>query len=337
MKRTTMRLGTTDLEITRVGLGTWAMSGSATNEWGTQDDDLSIATIHRAVELGVNWIDTAPVYGFGHSEGVVGRALAALPETDRPLVFTKVALEKLDHTTRQPIPTTEAIDVRAELETSLRHLGMDHVDLYQVHWPPAVPPTPLEEYWQTMVDLRTEGKVRAIGLSNHDVAQLERAEAIGHVDSLQPHFSLVHRSAAAEIAWCAEHGTGVIGYSPQHHGLLTGAFSLERAAALPEGDWRRTDPDFTDKLAEKLELADALIPIAERHGVTQSAVAIAWTLAWPGFTGAIVGARNPEQVADWIDACDLQLTDTDLDELEAELARTDVGNGPQRPPQHRPA
>ncbi len=332
MSHPTQRLGTSDLELTRTGLGAWALSGSATNEWGTQDDELSIATIHRAVELGIGWVDTAPVYGFGHSEAIVGRALAALPEADRPLVFTKVALERLDHTTREPIPSTEPVDIRAELETSLRHLGMDHVDLYQVHWPPNVPPTPLEEYWRTMVELRAAGKVRAIGLSNHDVGQLERAEAIGHVDSLQQHFSMVHRAAATEIAWCEAHGAGVLGYSPQHHGLLTGAFSLERVRSLPEGDWRRSDPDFTDGLPEKLALADALKPIAERHGVSRAAVAIAWTHAWPGFTAAIAGARRPDQIDDWVASCELQLTEDDLDEIAAEIERSGVGDGPPRPP-----
>jgi aryl-alcohol dehydrogenase-like predicted oxidoreductase len=328
----TRTLGTTGMEITCTGLGAWAMSGTSDNEWGSQDDRDSIATIHRAIEEGINWIDTAPVYGWGHSEQVVGRAIAALPESDRPLIFTKVALERLDHTTRLALPTSEPVDVRDELERSLRHLGLDHVDLYQVHWPPKQPPTPLEEYWQTMVDLRSEGKVRAVGLSNHDVDQLEAAEAIGHVDSLQPYFSAIHRTTVPQIAWCAEHGTGVINFSPQHHGLLSGAFSRERFAALPEGDWRRTDPDFEAGLAAGLALADALLPIAQRHGVSQSAVAIAWTLAWPGITGAIVGARRPEQVDGWIAARDLRLTDEDLDEIADAIARTGAGEGPARPP-----
>lgn len=332
MSHPTIPLGTTGIEITRAGLGAWALSGaSARNQWGTQEDGDSIATIHRAVELGINWVDTAPVYGMGHSEEVLGRALAALPQADRPLVFTKVALDRVDPVTHERLPSTEPVDIRASLEGSLRRLGMDTVDLLQVHWPPETTPGPLEDYWQTMVDLRAEGKVRAVGLSNHDVALLERAEAIGHVDSLQPYFSAVVREAATELAWCAEHATGAIVYSPQYHGVLTGAFSLERVAALPEGDWRRTDPDFNDRLPAKLALADALAPIADRHGVSRGAVAIAWTLAWPGVTGAIVGARRPEQVDGWVASCDLVLTDEDLDEIAAAIERTGAGSGPARP------
>jgi len=332
MSRATRPLGGTGMEITCTGLGGWAMgSDSGGGQWGPQADEDSIATIHRAIELGVNWIDTASVYGLGHGERIVGRALAALPEADRPYVFTKVALDRLDEH-HDYIPSDEPVDVRAELEQSLRYLGLDSVDLYQVHWPPQVTPGRLEDYWQTMVDLRSEGKVRAIGLSSHDVAQLDAAEEIGHVDSLQPHFSMVVRERAPEIAWCHEHGTGAIVFSPMHHGVLTGAFSHERLASLPEDDWRRTTPDFLDGIDAKLALADALLPIAERHGVTQGAVAIAWTLAWNGVTGAIAGARRPEQIDGWIDGCDLRLSAEELDEIATAIERTGAGEGPARPP-----
>jgi aryl-alcohol dehydrogenase-like predicted oxidoreductase len=322
-------LGTSGLEISPLGLGAWAMGGSpAGGPWGPQDDTDSIATIHRAVELGVNWIDTASVYGLGHSEDVVGRALRELPEAERPLVFTKCRPELVDDESA----AAEPADIRAELEQSLRRLHMDCVDLYQVHWPPRQAPTPLEEYWATMVELRREGKARAIGLSNHDVAQLEAAEVIGHVDSLQPHFSAVVRTSAEEITWCRANGTGVIVYSPMHHGVLTGAFTAERLGVLAADDWRRTEPKFVEGLPAKLELAEALAPIADRHGVSRAAVAVAWTLAWPGVTGAIVGARRPEQVDGWIEGADLALAPEDLDEIAAAIDRTGAGEGPARPP-----
>ena len=327
--RSTRPLGSSGLEITCTGLGAWAIGGG---EWGGQDDDASVAALRRALELGLNWIDTAAIYGPGRSEQVIARALRGMPQDERPLIFTKCALELMDPVTWQTIPSQEPVDIRAELEGSLRRLEMDHVDLYQVHWPPREPPTPLEEYWQTMVDLRREGKVRAIGLSNHDVAQLEAAEAIGHVDSLQPPFSAIRRGAADELAWCAANGTGTILYSPMQGGLLTGAFSAERVAALPDDDWRREDANYTSRLAANLALADALAPIADRHGVSRPAVSIAWTLGWPGVTGAIVGARAPEQIDGWIDGCDLRLTDADYDEIAAAIERTGAGDGPLRPP-----
>jgi aryl-alcohol dehydrogenase-like predicted oxidoreductase len=332
MTLSTNTLGTSGIEITRVGLGAWALSGTDHNQWGPQDDSDSIATIHRAIELGVNWIDTAEAYGFGHSEDVIGRALASLPEADRPLLFTKVAMDRRDPATGDVIPSDEPIDIRAALERSLRHLRVDSVDLYQIHWQPSEPPTPLEEYWQTMVDLRDEGKVRAIGLSNHDVALLERAEAIGHVDSLQPHFSAIVRTNAPEIAWCAANGTGVIVYSPMHHGVLTGAFTRERVAQLPETDWRRKDPDFANGLEAKLEFVDLIAPIAERHGVTLGALAIGWVNAWHGVTAAIAGGRRPEQVEGWIDGANVRLSTEDLDEIAGALERTGAGEGPLRPP-----
>jgi aryl-alcohol dehydrogenase-like predicted oxidoreductase len=323
----TARLGITDMEITRVGLGAWALGGGSwLYGWGSQDDKDSIATIRYALDQGVNWIDTAAVYGLGHSEQVVAQALKGVG--DRPYVFTKCGMIWDDawHVSRVARPDT----IRREFEASLRRLEVERIDLYQVHWPPE-DGTPIEEYWPTMVELKNEGKVRAVGLSNHNVAQLERAEKIGHVDSLQPPLSMINRTQAEEIAWCARNGTGVIVYSPMHSGLLTGKFSRERVESLPEDDWRRRSPDFTTDLDRNLALADALRPIADRHGVTQAAVAVAWTLAWPGVTGAIVGARNPQQVDDWLPAASLQLTQDDLEELAAAIERTGAGQGPVRP------
>jgi aryl-alcohol dehydrogenase-like predicted oxidoreductase len=329
----TAPLGTTGMDLTRAGFGAWAIGGGDwAFAWGAQDDDESVAAIRHAVASGVNWIDTAAVYGLGHSEEVVGRALREIPEAERPYVFTKCGLvwdpdNRKERARRVGAPAS----IRAGAEDSLRRLGVERIDLLQVHWP-AEDGTPLEEYWQVMVDLRTEGKVRAVGLSNHDVDQLQAAEKIGHVDSLQPPFSAINRSAAAELAWCAEHGTGAIVYSPMQSGLLTGAFSAARVAALPADDWRRSAPEFTTNLERNLALADALAPIAERHGVTRAAVAVAWTLAWPGVTGAIVGARRPDQVDGWVAAADLTLTDADLDEIAAAIERTGAGQGLARPP-----
>ncbi|RAY12580.1 aldo/keto reductase [Actinomadura craniellae] len=328
----TQPLGTTKMDITRVGFGAWAIGGAGwTFGWGTQDDTESIAAIRYALEHGVNWIDTAAVYGLGHSEEVVARALQGVPEADRPYVFTKCGMvwDPADRSA-EPRRIGAPESIRREVEDSLRRLGVERIDLYQMHWPPD-DGTPLEDYWGTMLGLKTEGKIRAAGLSNHDVSRLETAEKIGHVDSLQPPFSAIHRSAAAEIEWCAAHGTGVIVYSPMQSGLLTGAFSRERAAALPPDDWRSGHPDFTTGLDANLALAAALPPVAERHGVPVSAVAVAWTLAWTGVTGAIVGARRPDQIDGWLPAAALRLTRADLDEIAAAIERTGAGEGPALP------
>jgi aryl-alcohol dehydrogenase-like predicted oxidoreductase len=330
----TVPLGRSGMDITRVGFGAWAVGGGGwAFGWGAQDDDASVAAIRHAVEVGINWIDTAAVYGLGHSEEVVARALADLVPADRPLVFTKGGLvwDQRDRR-RQPARIAAPASLRRELEDSLRRLRVERIDLYQLHWPPD-DETPLEEYWQALVDLRAEGKVRAVGLSNHDVGQLERAEAIGHVDSLQPPFSAIHRGAGgAELPWCAAHGTGVIVYSPMQSGLLTGTFSVARARALDPDDWRSRDADFEGAALERnLALADALGPVAARHGVSVGAVAVAWTLAWPGASGAIVGARRPEQIEGWLAAASLTLTDADLDEIASAITRTGAGSGPARP------
>jgi len=330
----TAPLGTTGLDITRVGLGTWAIGGGTwAFGWGTQDDDDSVRAICEAVESGINWVDTAPVYGLGHSEEVVGRALAAFPAHDRPYVFTKAGLlwDPLDRK-KPPRREVNPRSLRIEVEESLRRLDVDQLDLYQVHWP-TDDGTPVEEYWAEMVALRESGKVAAVGLSNHDVPALEFAEAVGHVDTLQPAFSPVRREAApALLAWCQEHDTGVIAYSPMQAGLLTGGFTSDRARGLPADDWRSADPEFNgSRLVANLEVADALAAVAARHDVTPAAVSVAWVLAFPGITGAIVGARRVGQVAGWVEAGSLVLTAEDFDDIAATLQRTGAGGGPVRP------
>jgi aryl-alcohol dehydrogenase-like predicted oxidoreductase len=331
----TRPLGTTGMDITRVGFGAWAIGGAGwAFSWGSQDDEESIAAIRHAVDRGLNWIDTAAVYGNGHSEEVVGRALREIPARDRPYVFTKCGLvwdEK--NPMLQAKRVGEAGSLRREVEASLRRLAVERIDLYQMHWP-AEDGTPLEQYWRALLDLKAEGKLRAVGLSNHNAAQLEAAEKVGHVETLQPPFSLIRRqAAAAELPWCAAHRTGVIVYSPMQAGLLSGTFTRERAASLPADDWRSRAPWFQGQALEKnLALADALRPIADRHRTTVGAVAIAWTLAWPGVTGAIVGARRPAQIDGWLASGTLDLAAADVDEIAAALARTGAGDGPTRPP-----
>ncbi len=334
---TKVPFGQTDMTITRVGFGAWAIGGGGwTFAWGDQDDAHSVAAIRHAVESGINWVDTAAVYGLGHSEEVVAQALRDLPEADRPYVFTKGGLV-WDASDRSKAPRRVAspASLRRDVEASLRRLQVERIDLFQLHWP-AEDGTPLEEYWQAFLDLRAEGKIRAAGLSNHNAAQLAAAERLGHVDSLQPPFSLINRDAAVDsLPWCAAHGTGVIVYSPMASGLLTGSFTAERAAGLGEGDWRSRSPNFTgDGLRRNLALADALRPVAERLGVSTGAVAVAWTLAFPGVSGAIVGARSPEQVDGWIAAGSLVLDDKDVTEIAAavELTGAGAGTGPARPP-----
>jgi len=330
----TTRLGRTGMCLTRVGFGAWAIGGGDwAFAWGNQDDDASIAAIRHAVESGINWIDTAAVYGLGHSEEVVAAALAQLPEADRPYVFTKGGLV-WDPVNRSAAPRRVGApaSLRAEVEASLRRLRVDRIDLYQMHWP-AEDGTPVEEYWQVFTDLKREGKIRAAGLSNHNVFQLEEAEQVGAVDAIQPPFSLIHRGAADDVLlWAHEHEAGAIVYSPMASGLLTGSFTAERAARLQPGDWRAGHPDFTEPaLSANLALADALRPVAERHGVTSAAVAVAWTLAFPGVTGAIVGARSPLQVDGWLPAATLELKDDDLADIAAAIGATGAGTGPASP------
>ena len=328
------RFGRTDMEITPVGFGAWAVGGPDwAAGWGSQDDSDSIAAIRHAIERGVNWIDTAAVYGLGHSEEVVGRALAEIPRSQRPCVFTKCGLV-WDEADRKAMPRRvgDPASIRREAEASLRRLGVERIDLYQMHWP-AQDGTPLAEYWQALLDLKKEGKVRAVGLSNHNAAQLAEAEKLGHVDTLQPPFSAIKREVArAELPWCHEHGTGVIVYSPMQAGLLTGRFSAERARSLPEDDWRSRSPEFSgEKLDRNLKLVETFRAVAERRGASIPSVAVAWVLAWPGVTGAIVGARSPGQVDGWVGAATLELTRDDLAEISAAIEQTGAGDGPASP------
>jgi aryl-alcohol dehydrogenase-like predicted oxidoreductase len=317
-----------------VGFGSWAAGGPA---WfmgmGPQDDADSLAAMRHAVACGVNWIDTAASYGHGHAEEVIGRLLRGLPARERPLVFTKCGNVWDDGDPLKPARRDlSPASIRAECDASLRRLGVERIDLLQFHWP-ATGSTPVEESWQTMLDLVAEGKVRAAGLSNFDAPLLERCEAVRHVDSLQPPFSLLKRAAGGDvIPWCAAHGTGVIVYSPMQVGILTDRFSMERVAALAPNDARRGFSDFQPpKLARNIALRDALRPVAARHDTTVAAVAVAWTLAWPGVTGAIVGARSPDQVDGWLPAATLQLTPDDLAEIAAGVEQTHAGVGPVRP------
>lgn len=320
-------LGRTGLRISSVGFGSWVTGGPGLMGWGSQSDEDSVAAIHRAVEGGVNWIDTAAVYGFGHSETVVGRAVAALPAADRPLLFTKCGLVWDDNGVESQNLTPESI--RRECEDSLRRLGVDYVDLYQIHAPDPQGP-PIEESWGTVLELVKEGKVRHAGVSNFDVELLDRCEAVGPVETLQPPLSLINRESAADvIPWCAEHGAGVLVYSPMAAGLLTGTFTAERAASLPDDDWRSRNDEYREPaLSRNLALQEALRPIAERHGVPVGAVAAAWTTTVPGVTAAIVGARTPGQVDGWLPAGSLGLTAEDLAELAAALRETGAGHGP---------
>jgi aryl-alcohol dehydrogenase-like predicted oxidoreductase len=327
-------LGTSGLEITTVGFGSWAVGGGEwAFGWGAQDDDDSIRAIRHAVSAGVSWIDTAAIYGLGHSEDVVGRAVAGIPAADRPLIFTKCGLEPDPADPFKPAVRNAApAYIRLEAERSLRRLGVERIDLYQIHWPDETG-VPVEDSWGEMTRLVDEGKVRAIGVSNFTVALLERCERVRHVDSLQPPFSVIHRGSGIElIPWAAAHGTGVIVYSPMASGILTDSFSAARVAAMGEKDWRRKSESFIEPaLTRNVALRDALKPIAQSHGTTVSAVAVAWALAWPGVSGAIVGARKPEQVDGWLPAGSLALSAADLAEIAAAAERLGVGTAPVRP------
>ena len=325
-------LGTTGLQVTRLGLGAWAIGGGEwQGGWGPQDDEESVATIHRAVEQGINWVDTAPAYGLGRAEQVVGLAVGRLPESDLPLVFTKCGLV-WEPGARTVSNSLAPKSIRRECEESLRRLGVEALDLLQAHWPTA-DDTPLDESWGTMGELVDEGKVRFIGLSNFTIDDLETCEKVRHVDTFQPELNMITREAADKVTWCASHQTGVIVYSPMRSGLLSGRFSAERVASLPEDDWRATAEDFLEpKLSANLGLVERLGPLVERLGTTLPELSIAWTLAWPGVTGAIVGARTPSQVDGWVGAADVVLGDDELDEIAAAIADTGAGAGPARPP-----
>lgn len=301
------RLGSSELEISRIGLGCWAMGGGDwAFGWGDQEDADSVATIRRAVELGINWLDTAAVYGLGHSESVVGRTLREIPASERPLVFTKCGLVwteggKVRH-------NLKAESIERELDDSLRRLGVDTVDLYQIHWPvypPGAAAPDIEEGWTTLARMKASGKVREIGVSNFDVAQLERIRPIAAIGSLQPPYSLLRRDVEnGVLPYCAEHDVGVIVYSPMASGLLSGKMTRERVASLPENDWRKTKSlEFQEPaLTRNLAVAERVQTLAERLGHSAAEVAIAWTLRPTAVTGAIVGSRRPEQLDDVVGA-----------------------------------
>jgi aryl-alcohol dehydrogenase-like predicted oxidoreductase len=312
----TKQLGNSDLFITPVGFGAWAIGGSGWEfAWGDQDDNASIAAIHRALELGVNWIDTAAVYGTGHSEEVVARALASW-HGPRPYVFTKCGLRWDGQGKVHYVLKTDSI--RRECEDSLRRLQVETIDLYQIHWP-VDDTAELEEGWTAMAQLQQEGKVRWIGVSNFNVEQMQLAQSIAPITSLQPPYSLIRREVEEEILpFCHLEDIGVIVYSPMASGLLTGAMTRERISKLPNDDWRKHHPDFNEpKLSAHLALVERLRAIGKRHNCFPGAVAVSWTLRHPAVTAAIVGARKPEQVDDVVAAAAIRLTQSDLDEIEA--------------------
>ncbi len=308
------KLGNSDLAITSLGVGAWAMGGGGWQfSWGEQDDADSIAAIRAALDSGVNWVDTAAVYGLGHSEEVVGKALAGI--SSKPYVFTKC--ERRWDENGKIFPSLKANSIRKECEDSLRRLKVDAIDLYQMHWPE--PDADIEEGWTEMARLQSEGKVRWIGVSNFNASQLKRAMQIAPVTSLQPPYSLLVRKAEPEtLPFAREHGIGVIVYSPMRAGLLTGKMTKERADHLPKDDWRSRDKDFQEpQLSRNLELVKILQKIAERHGRTPGEVALAWTLNNPAVTGAIVGLRRADQVQGVIGALSFRLTADEISEIEA--------------------
>ncbi len=314
----TKQLGNSDLYITPIGFGAWAIGGSGWEfAWGSQNDTDSIAAIREALEAGINWIDTAAVYGLGHSEEIVARALEGM--RNRPYVFTKCSM--IWNKSRQIGHSLKADSIRRECEASLRRLRVETIDLYQIHWPD--PDEDIEEGWATLAALHEEGKVRHIGVSNFNVAQMKRAQAIAPITSLQPRYSLLHREIEDEILpFTARAAIGVIAYSPMASGLLTGAMTPERIAGLPADDWRRGNSDFQEpQLSHNLKLVRLLRAIGKRHGRSASEVAVAWVLRNPAVTGAIVGARRPDQVRGVVGAAEFQLSHRELAEIEAFFAR----------------
>lgn len=306
------RLGNSDLEITTLGFGAWAIGGTGWSfAWGHQDDAESVAAIRRALDCGINWIDTAAIYGLGHSEEVVAQALSEVPAGQRPYVFTKCGL--VADAQGRPQRVLKADSVRAELVASLRRLRVETIDLYQIHWPNA----DNQEAWATLAELQREGKVRYLGVSNFDSAQMAELLKIAPITSLQPPYSLIDRAVEADtLTFCQQHGIGVINYSPMYSGLLTGAMTAERAASLPADDWRKQNPEFQPPLlARNLRLVEVLRRIGTRHKRSPGEVAIAWTLRHPAITGAIVGARSADQVEGFRGAAELSLTRQDLNEI----------------------
>ena len=311
------RLGHSDLDLTVLGFGAWAMGGGGQAfAWGAQDDAQSIEALQRALDSGINWIDTAAVYGLGHLEAVVAKALKG--RTRRPYVFTKCGMVWNDRGDVHRV--LKASSVRRECEASLRRLKVDAIDLYQVHWP-VDSTAELEEGWTALAELRRQGKVRWLGVCNFNVSQLKQVQRIAPVTSLQPPYSLIHRDIEQDLLpYCQQQGIGVIVYSPMASGLLTGAMTRKRILEMPDEDWRRRSPDFQEpKLSQHLALVERMRGVGVRHGRSPAEVAIAWVLRHPAVTAAIVGARNGRQVDDFIQAGDFQLTRNELRELEDAL------------------
>jgi aryl-alcohol dehydrogenase-like predicted oxidoreductase len=314
------QLGNTDLFITPLGFGSWAVGGGGWQfGWGSQDDRESIAAINRALDLGINWIDTAAVYGLGHSEEIVARAVKG--RTDRPYIFTKCSMiwddnGNIGHSLKRD-------SIRREVEDSLRRLQVEAIDLYQIHWPNPEPD--IEEGWSTLSDLKREGKVRYIGVSNFNVEQLRRAMAIDRVDTLQPPYSLIHPAAEDDILpFCETNGIGVIVYSPMMSGLLSGRMTRERINTFPEDDWRKNNPEFQEpRLSRNLWLAELLKSIGRHHGLSAGEIAIAWTLRLAAVTGAIVGGRNPGQIDGIVGAADFRLSANEIHGID-NFARANV-------------
>lgn len=321
------RLGNSDLEITPIGFGAWAIGGGDwAFGWGSQDDAKSIAAIEHAVASGINWIDTAAVYGLGRSEQVVAKALKNIGGSERPLVFTKCSLVWDEN--REVSHSLDPDSIRREVEHSLKRLATDVIDLYQIHWPrfsTDAPDDGIEAGWQTLVDLQNEGKVRWIGVSNYDVSQLERISKIAVPTSLQPPYSAIRRNIEAEIlTYCETHNIGTIVYSPMASGLLTGKMTRERITAFPDDDWRSRSPEYKEpNLTRNLEVAQLFAEIGQDHGLTAGVVAVAWTLRLSSVTAAIVGARNPEQVDGVIGAGEFRLSEDELDRIEAKLSEVE--------------
>jgi len=316
----TRKLGNSDLMITPVGFGAWAIGGGDwAFAWGAQEETDSIAAIHRALELGVNWIDTAAVYGFGHSEKVVARALKTW-KGNRPYIFTKCAMRWDDKGAVTKVHT--AASIKQECEDSLKRLEIDAIDLYQIHWPPEDNGPALEESWQAMVDLQKAGKVRWIGVSNYSAEQIERCGKIAPVTSDQPPYSMLRRKIESSVApYCKDHNVGIIVYSPMLSGMLTGGMTRERALNLPANDWRRNKPEFSEpKLSQNLELVERLRAIGDRYNTTPGAIAVAWTLLNPAVTGAIVGSRSAKQAEGVMKAGDIKLTAQDIAQIEGKAA-----------------
>jgi aryl-alcohol dehydrogenase-like predicted oxidoreductase len=320
------QLGGTGFFISPIGLGAWAMGGGGWEfAWGPQDDGDSTAAIRRALDLGINWIDTAAAYGLGHSEEVVARALKDVPRSEQPYVFTKCSLiwdekGRIRH-------SLEPASLRKELEGSLRRLNLETIDLYQIHWPSwpedsASSDAGIEEGWHALAELQKQGKIHHIGVSNFNAAQLERIRAVAPVSTIQPPYSLLSRGIESELLpYCITHNIGVIVYSPMYSGLLSGSMTRERIASMPDDDWRKTkNPEFREpKLAHNLQLVEKLRDIGARRGCSPAEIAIAWTLRLPSVSGAIVGARNPGQVDGFINAVNFKLASDELGEIEKGL------------------